>query len=156
MQIWFAQRRYEELDALLASHGFAIAARESRWDERSDDDPPVGYVRVHGWPLDERGKVDRRVTVTLTERWSPQQPTSAATEHQGHWRTEYAYVARIDGVSRTTQLRYDFDPERHPEMPYHSHSLSGDRTPWRPFDPGEFMQAVQQRVANAFEEGQLE
>ncbi len=116
----FISRRFEELDALLNARGYLldIGGRErARWE----DDPPLGLVHMRAVfvpdaDVDEDADPDERITFTLTEHWS-EHPLGDAQEREGLYLCSYSY----HGQAGVAGLRYDFDPDGHPECPYHLH-----------------------------------
>lgn len=116
----FVSRRFEELHALLNARGYLLdfSGREPpRWE----DDPPLGLVHMRGVLLpgadeDEDADPDERITFTLTERWS-EHPVGEAQEREGLYLCTYSY----HGQAGVVRVRYEFDPDGHPEIPYHRH-----------------------------------
>lgn len=116
--ILIAYRRFEQLQELLFAHGYLIdpGGRDpNEWRE----DPPLGLVRLKGVALKGEGdkaEPDPRITFSIVELWSNEHVENAH-EEQGFWLAAYAYHGQVGDIS----LRYCFDPQRHPEMPYHRH-----------------------------------
>jgi hypothetical protein len=116
----FVSRRFEELHALLNARGYLLdfGGRESsRWE----DDPPLGLVHMRAVFLpnadeDEDAEPDERITFTLLERWS-EHPLPDAQQREGLYLCSYSYHGQVG----STRLRYEFDPDGHPECPYHVH-----------------------------------
>ena len=116
----FVSRRFEELHALLNARGYLLdfSGRElPRWE----DDPPLGLVHMRALLLpdadeDEDADPDERISFTLTERWS-EHHLGDAQEREGLYLVTYSYHAQAGAV----RVRYEFDPDRHPEVPYHRH-----------------------------------
>jgi hypothetical protein len=139
--ILIAYRRFEQLQELLFTRGYLIDPG-SRDPNEWRDDPPLGLVRLKGVALRGEGdeaEPDPRITVSITEFWSNDW-VEGAHEEQGYWMAGYAYHGQVGNVS----LRYCFDPQRHPEMPYHRHPPDhGAREPWRQVGPEEMLEAVE-------------
>jgi hypothetical protein len=127
--ILIAYRRFEQLQKLLFARGYLVDPG-GRDPNEWRDDPPLGLVRLKGVAMRGDGddaEPDPRVTFSIAERWSADRVEGAYEEH-GYWLAGYAYHGQVGDVS----LRYCFDPERHPEMPYHRHPPSSKaREPWR-------------------------
>jgi hypothetical protein len=160
LQIWFVKYRYDTFEEELTWRGFVIATRDgqcSRWDERPQGDPPTGFVHVRAFLRDEHDQPDRRVSFTATERWAADDPGYGAINVRGYWLAAYAYQAVVAGRAGTREFRYDFDPDRHPEMPYHYHPESDpdDRRPWGSVDPATVIDRLQQVAADEMEKGNL-
>jgi hypothetical protein len=133
----FVSRRFEELHALLNARGYLLdfSGRElPRWE----DDPPLGLVQMRALLLpgadeDEDADPDERISFTLTERWS-EQPVGEAQEREGLYLCAYSY----HGQAGAARARYEFDPDGHPEVPYHCHPPGEPdhvRQPTRPVSP---------------------
>ena len=160
LQIWFVERRYAAIEEMLTLRGFMIATatgQPSRWDERPEGDPPTGLVHIRAYLRDEHNAPDRRVSFTATERWAARDPGFGATESQGHWRASYSYHARLESTVGCREFRYDFDPQQHPEMPYHAHPerAPNQRQLWTPVDPADAVDRLQQMAADETEKGNL-
>jgi hypothetical protein len=116
--ILIAYRRFEYLQELLFASGYVIdpGGRDpNEWNE----DPPLGLVRLKGVALrgeGEEAEPDPRITFSAVELWSADR-VEGAHEEQGFWLAAYAY----HGQAGEASLRYCFDPQRHPDMPYHRH-----------------------------------
>jgi hypothetical protein len=116
----FVSRRFEELHALLNARGYLLdfGGRElPRWA----DDPPLGFIHIRAVLLpdadeDEDADPDERISFTVTERWS-EHPVGEAQDREGLYLCSYSYHGQA-GVAR---IRYEFDPDGHPEIPYHCH-----------------------------------
>jgi hypothetical protein len=116
----FISRRFEELHALLNARGYLLdfGGREiPRWE----DDPPLGLVHMRavllpGADENEDADPDERISFTLTERWS-EHPLDEAQDREGLYLCSYSY----HGQAGVAQVRYEFDPDGHPELPYHRH-----------------------------------
>jgi hypothetical protein len=116
----FVARRFEELHALLNARGYLLDFR-GRELPRWEDDPPLGLVHMRavllaGADEDEDADPDERVTFTLTERWS-EYPVGDAQQREGIYLCTYSY----HGQAGLARVRYEFDPDGHPELPYHCH-----------------------------------
>lgn len=113
--ILIAYRRFEQLQELLFARGYLIDP-SGRDPNEWRDDPPFGLVRLKGVALKgegEEAEPDHRITFSITEFWSIERVEGAHREH-GYWLAGYSYHGQVGDVS----LRYCFDPQRHPEMPY--------------------------------------
>ncbi len=116
----FISRRFDELHALLNARGYLLDV--SGWERsRWEDDPPLGLVRMRAVfvpdaDVDEDADPDERITFTLIERWS-EHPAHDAQQRQGLYLHTYSY----HGQAGTARVRYEFDPDGHPELPYHRH-----------------------------------
>jgi uncharacterized protein YndB with AHSA1/START domain len=116
----FVSRRFEELHALLNARGYLLdfGGRErSRWE----DDPPLGLLHMRAVLLPNADEVqdaepDERITFTLIERWS-ERPISEAQQREGLYLCSYSY----HGQAGNARIRHEFDPDGHPEHPYHLH-----------------------------------
>ncbi|HEY7953123.1 MAG TPA: hypothetical protein VID70_09040 [Solirubrobacteraceae bacterium] len=133
----FVSRRFEELHALLNASGYLLdfSGRErSRWE----DDPPLGLIHMRAVLLPdaddaEDAEPDGRISFTLVERWS-EHHTMDAQEREGLYLCSYSY----HGQAGDARLRHEFDPDGHPEHPYHLHPAGADdciRQPTRPTSP---------------------
>lgn len=65
---------------------------------------------------DEDADPDERISFTVTERWS-EHSVGEAQDREGLYLCSYSYHGQA-GVAR---IRYEFDPDGHPEIPYHCH-----------------------------------
>ena len=149
--ILIAYRRFEQLQELLFARGYLIDPG-GRDPNEWRDDPPLGLVRLKGVAL--RGEGDDAepnpgVTFSIVELWSSER-VADAHEEQGYWLAGYAYHGQVDDVS----LRYCFDPERHPEMPYHRHPPGSERrVPWRRVSPEEALDEIDVLAADRHRAG---
>jgi hypothetical protein len=138
--ILIAYRRFEQLQELFFARGYLVDP-SGRDPNEWRDDPPLGLVRLKGVALkgeDEDAEPDPRITFSVTELWSVD-PVEDAVEEQGYWLAGYSHHGQVGDVS----LRYCFDPQRHPEMPYHRHPPRGKaREPWRRVSVEEALEAV--------------
>lgn len=153
----FISRRFEELHALLNAHGYLLdfSGRElSRWE----DDPPLGLVHMRAVLLpgaDEAEDVDpdERISFTVTERWS-EHSVDEALEREGLFLCSYSYHGQA-GISR---VRYEFDPDGHPEVPYHRHppgEPDNVRQPVRPTTPEIVLHEFESLIAAERSAGRL-
>lgn len=152
----FVGRRFDELHELLNSRGLLLdfSGRERpRWE----DDPPLGVIHQRAIYVpfadeDEDAEPDERITMTIVERWSDRSEPEAQ-EHQGHFLVTYSYHAQA-GVA---ELRYELDPEKHPEMPYHMHPSDdpGYRLPSGPVQVSQALDALEQLIARERAAGRL-
>jgi hypothetical protein len=116
----FVSRHFEELHALLNAQGYLLdfsGQQNSQWE----DDPPLGLVNMRAVFVpnadeDEDAEPDERITFTLNERWS-EYPLPDAQQREGLYLCGYSYHGQVGN----TRLRYEFDPDGHPERPYHLH-----------------------------------
>jgi len=138
--ILIAYRRFEKLQELLFARGYLVDPG-GRDPNEWRDYPPLGLVRLKGVAMRGDGddaEPDPRVTFSIAELWSADRVEDAYEEH-GYWLAGYAYHGQVGDIS----LRYCFDPERHPEMPYHRHPPSREtREPWRHVSPEEALEEV--------------
>jgi hypothetical protein len=126
----YVAERYAELQYLLSGWGYAIdpgGGRDgpSRWDDLARVEPVTGLVRIralHGF----ESQFANDVYVEFTEFWIPQQATGPL-QVRGNTLVSYAYHCQA-GADQAGELRYDYDPERHPDMPSHKHA-AGKRRP---------------------------
>lgn len=131
----FVADRFEQLLwNTLPSRGFLFTP-ESRDPSEYADDPPLGRLRVKAvWVPnaddDEDADGDPSVTVSLEERWS-EEAQADATEERGIWRVAYSYHGQIGDKG----FRYDYDPEGHPECPYHLHPFGRPNAVREPAGP---------------------
>ena len=143
--ILIAYRRFEQLQELLFVRGYLVDPG-GRDPNEWRDDPPLGLVRLKGVALRGEGddaEPDPRITFSIAELWSADQ-VEGAYQEQGYWLAGYAYHGQVG----TASLRYCFDPQRHPEMPYHRHPPDGKaREPWRRVSPEEALGDVDALVA---------
>jgi hypothetical protein len=153
----FVSRRFEELHALLNARGYLLdfGGRElPRWE----DDPPLGLVHMRavllpGADEDEDADPDERISFTLTERWS-EHPVSEAQEREGLYLCTYSY----HGQAGAARVRYEFDPDGHPENPYHCHPPGGPdrvRQPAGPTSPETALDQFEALVATERAAGRL-
>jgi hypothetical protein len=151
--ILIAYRRFEQLQELLFAHGYLVDPG-GRDPNEWHDDPPLGLVRLKGVAMRGEGddaEPDPRVTFSIAEFWSADRVEDAYEEH-GYWLAGYAYHSQVGDVS----LRYCFDPERHPEMPYHRHPPGSEaREPWRRVSVEEALEDVNAVAAEQRRAGQL-
>jgi hypothetical protein len=130
----FVSRRFDELHALLNARGYLLdfSGRErSRWE----DDPPLGFVQMRAVFLpdadtDEDAEPDERITFTLIERWSSHSMPEAQ-RREGLYLCSYSYHGQAGGA----RLRHEFDPDGHPERPYHLHPPHAPDHARRPSEP---------------------
>lgn len=151
--ILIAYQRFEQLQALLFGHGYLIDPG-GRDPNEWRDDPPLGLVRLKGVALSGEGddaEPDPRITFNIVELWS-REPVEDAHEEQGYWLANYAYHGQVGAVA----IRYCFDPQLHPEMPYHRHPPgSKERERWRRISPEEALAEVGALVAEEERAGRL-
>jgi len=121
-RVWFVAERFEQLRDLLFEFGYALdpGTRDpNEWHELHYEDPPTGVVRLKGVRLrdleDDDSDFDPEITFSIEELWSADHVDGAQSE-RGYYLVEYSYHAHYHG----TDQRWDFDPSRHPEAPYHS------------------------------------
>ncbi len=138
--ILIAYRRFEQLQELLFARGYLVEPG-GRDPNEWRDDPPLALVRLKGVALrgeGEEAEPDPRITFSVAEFWSIDRVEEAHREH-GYWLAGYSYHGQVGDVS----LRYCFDPQRHPEMPYHRHPPGGGgRKPWRYVSVEEALEGV--------------
>ena len=116
----FVSRRFEELHALLNARCYLLdfGGRElPHWA----DDPPLGLIHIRAVQLpdavvDEDADPDERISFTVTERWS-ERSVGEAQDREGLYLCSYSY----HGQAGVVRIRYEFDPDGHPEIPYHRH-----------------------------------
>lgn len=151
--ILIAYRRFEHLQELLFSRSYLIdpGARDpNEWR----DDPPLGLVRLKAVALRGEGDAaepDPRITFSIAELWSSDH-VEGAHEEQGFWLAAYAYHGQVGEVS----LRHCFDPQRHPEMPYHRHPPQGTkREASQLVSPAEALKEVDELVMREEAAGRL-
>lgn len=144
--ILIAYQRFERLQEILFTRGYLIDPG-SRDPNEWRDDPPLGLVRLKGVALRNEGdeaQPDPRITFSIVESWSSNH-VKDAYEEQGYWLAGYAYHGQVGNVS----LRYCFDPQRHPDMPYHRHRPDcRAREPWRRVSPEEVLEAIEALAAD--------
>lgn len=116
----------------MLSAGFDIAdSTHPRYPNEWRDDPPVGLVRVKGvWlpdaHVDDDPDPDGRVTFSLTERWSTDEPLVQPEAREGLWLAGYGYNGHIAGdygPAGRCNHRHDFDLEKDPDIFFHRHPL---------------------------------
>lgn len=153
----FVSRRFEELHTLLNTRGYLLdfGGRElSRWE----DDPPLGLVHMRAVLLpganeDEDADPDERITFTLTERWS-EHPIDGAQQREGLYLCSYSYHGQAGGA----RARCEFDPDGHPELPYHRHPPGQPehvRQPTGPMSPEAVLDELAKLVCVEREAGRL-
>ena len=151
--ILIAYRRFEQLQELLFARGYLIDPGGRNPNEWRDD-PPLGLVRLKGVALKgegEEAKPDPRITFSIAEFWSINRVEDAHREH-GYWLAGYSYHGQVGGAS----LRYCFDPQRHPEMPYHRHPPGAKaREPWRRVSVEEALEGIDALAAEQRNAGRL-
>ncbi len=152
-RIWIVHQRFERIRDLLFERGYLIdpGARDpNEWREH----PPPGLVRLKGIRLVGEGdeaEPDSRISFSIVEFWL-EEHVDGAHEEQGYWLAGYAYHGQVGELA----IRYCFDPQRHPEMPYHRHPPRGEeREPWRLVSPEEALEEVESLIAEEEEAGQL-
>lgn len=143
--VLIAYQRFEQLQALLFGRGYLIDPG-SRDPNEWRDDPPLGLVRLKGVALSGEGddaEPDPRITFNVVELWSSER-VEGAHEEQGYWLANYAYHGQVGELG----LRYCFDPQLHPEMPYHRHPPGRERREaWRLVSPEEALEELEALVA---------
>lgn len=143
--ILIAYQRFEQLQALLFGRGYLIDPG-SRYPNEWRDDPPLGLVRLKGVALSGEGddaEPDPRITFNIVELWSSER-VEGAHDEQGYWLANYAYHGQVGELA----LRYCFDPQLHPEMPYHRHPPGSERREaWRLVSPEEALEEIEALVA---------
>ena len=137
--------------AELFSRGYAVAPDPrdpNEWDERHQEDPPTGLVRLKGVRLgdleDENADFDEDITFSIEEFWSPNHQEQAQSE-RGYYLVTYSYHAHWHGIDQ----RWDYDPIGHPDMPYHFHP-PGQRTRLLlegPVSPGDALDEFERWIA---------
>lgn len=153
----FVARRFEELHALLNARGYLLdfSGRElPRWE----DDPPLGLVHMRAVLLadadeDEDADPDERITFTLTERWS-EHSVGDAQQREGIYLCTYSY----HGQAGLARVRYEFDPDGHPELPYHRHPPGEPdriRRPAGPISPEATLDELETMIAAERTAGRL-
>lgn len=94
---------------------------------------------------------DPRITFSIAELWSSD-IVEDAHEEQGFWLAAYAYHGQVGDVA----VRFCFDPQRHPEMPYHRHPpRRKERKRWRLTNPEEALSEVDALMAEEEAAGRL-
>lgn len=123
LRVWFVSDRFEHLRDAMGEFGYALdpGPRDpNEWQELHREDPPAGLVRLKGVrlhdPYDEDSDFDPEITFSVTELWAPAHIDNAR-EERGLYLVEYSYHGHHHGADQ----RWDFDPARHPEAPYHYH-----------------------------------
>jgi hypothetical protein len=117
------------------------------WDEKHQEDPPIGLVRLKGVRLgleDPDADFDDEITFSVQEFWS-QSHVDGAQSEQGYYLVGYSYHAHCHGIDQ----RWDFDPIKHPDMPYHFHpprEVSRAREPG-PITPEDALDAFEEWMA---------
>jgi hypothetical protein len=129
----FVPQRWEALESLLMASGFDLDPSPRDPNEWRAD-PPLGLVRIKAlWvphaATDPDADPDDRVSIQLTEQWSTHE-VSGALSNRGLWLATYSYNGHIDG----SNLRYDFDPQGHPESPSHRHPFNAPENARRSCD----------------------
>ena len=151
--ILIAYRRFEHLQELLFSRGYLIDPG-GRDPNEWGDDPPLGLVRLKAVALRGEGddaEPDPRITFSIAELWSNDH-VEDAHEEQGFWLAAYAYHGQVGDVA----VRFCFDPQRHPEMPYHRHPpRRKERERWRFTSPDEALSEVDALTAEEEAAGRL-
>jgi hypothetical protein len=151
--ILISYRRFEQLQALLFARGYPVDPG-GRDPNEWRDDPPLGLVRLKGVAMrggGDEAEPDPRITFSIAEFWSADRVEDAFEEH-GYWLAGYAYHGQVGDIS----LRYCFDPQRHPEMPYHRHPPGGNtREPWQRVSAEEALEGVDALVAAERRAGRL-
>src|SRR5258708_37420757 len=93
----------------------------------------MGLVRLKAVrladPEAEDSDFDPNITFSVEEWWTREYIDDAEVD-QGLFRAEYTYTGHRYGQN----MRWDFDPEGHPERPYHFHPPEDERD-HRPSDP---------------------
>jgi hypothetical protein len=153
----FVPQRWEALEALLMASGFDLDPSPRDPNEWRAD-PPLGLVRVKAlWvpraDADPDADADGRVSIQLTERWSTH-PVPRALSARGLWLAAYSYNGHIKG----SNLRYDFDPEGHPESPSHRHPFNAPEKTRKPCDqvtPATVVKELLAVVSEQVDSGQL-
>jgi hypothetical protein len=122
-RVWFVAERFEQLRDLLFEFGYALdpGPRDpNEWNELHYEDPPTGVVRLKGVRLrdleDDDSDFDPEITFSIEELRSSDYVDSAQWE-RGYYLVQYSYHAHYHGIDQ----RWDFDPARHREAPYHRH-----------------------------------
>ncbi len=110
-------------------------------------------VLLPGADEDEDADPDERISFTLTERWS-EHPVGDAQEREGLYLCTYSYHGQA-GVAR---VRYEFDPDGHPEVPYHRHPPEEPdhvREPTGPAAPETVLDELEALIATERADGRL-
>jgi len=111
-------------------------------------------VRLKGVALRGEGdeaEPDPRITFSIAELWSADRVGDAHRE-QGYWLAGYSYHGQVGDIS----LRHCFDPQRHPEMPYHRHPPGEKaREPWRHVSVEEALESAEVLAAEQRSAGRL-
>jgi hypothetical protein len=130
--VWFVAERFEGLRATLEGRGYGLdpGARDpSGWEDLVLEDPPLGMVRMKAIrlvdPEDPDSDFDPEISLSVEEYWTTE-PAEDAIRIREFWLSSYSY----HGHAHDLDMRYDFDPLGHPEMPYHFHPpASNERRP---------------------------
>jgi hypothetical protein len=152
-RIWIVHQRFERIRDLLFERGYLIdpGSRDpNEWREH----PPPGLVRLKGVRLRGEGdeaEPDPRISFSIVELWLDER-VEGAHEEQGYWLAGYAYHGQVGELA----LRYCFDPQGHPEMPFHHHPSGSDaREQWRLVSPEEALDEVEALIAEEESAGHL-
>lgn len=144
-RIWFAHDRFHELAEMLFARGYLIdpaAPYPNGWDEHT------GLVQIRAVPLagdEEDAEPDERISFTITEWWS-QEEVPEAQRRRGLYLAAYSYHGQVSR-DPTQRVRYDFDPVRHPESPYHRHDPhSTERRPSEAVSPEEALDDLERLI----------
>lgn len=117
-----------------------------RLDPNNPLDPEIRLIPVGG-----EAEPDSRISFNIVEFWLDEH-VDGAHEEQGYWLAGYSYHGQVGELAS----RYCFDPQRHPEMPYHRHPPRGEeREPWRLVSPEEALEEVEALIAEEEEAGRL-
>lgn len=149
-RIWFVASRFERLKDHLLVNGYALdpGSRDpNQWEELAREDPPLGLVRIKGVrlvdPTDADSAFDEQISFSIEEWWTTDHVADALDE-QGYYLAQYSYHAHYHG----TDQRWDFDPLRHPDEPYHFHPPGSDvRKPGQPVTPEDALDAFEGWIA---------
>lgn len=130
-RVWLVADRFEQIKVGLLARGFAIdpGPRDpNEWDEIHLNDPPTGLVRLKGVRLadldDDDSDFDPDITFSVAEYWTTDL-VDGAPEERGFHLAECSYHGHCHG----SNLRWDFDPARHPTEPWHHHPPHQDGDP---------------------------
>ncbi|MCW3067271.1 MAG: hypothetical protein JWN32_4443 [Solirubrobacterales bacterium] len=149
-RVWFVAERFERLKDVLLAESYAPdpGPREpNEWQEIHKEDPPTGLVRLKGVRLrDLDDEFDDEITFSIRELWSPDYVEEAQDE-RGFYLVQYSYHAQCHG----TDQRWDFDPDGHPEMPYHHHppGENSRRVSFGPVAPGDALAMFRQWMSDS-------